>query len=1447
MAQRTSLGSINPNALRPPPLRELASTQNIRFAISLPLRHQEALQATLQALYDPASPEFHHWLTPQEFTEAFGPAPADVQKVTQFAGQYGLRVEMVYSNRAVVDVSGPVSGIENAFHVRMVWRKHPTENRNYYAPDVPPSVEAGVPVLDVSGLDNFATVRPQYHLEALDVNGKMTTVSNGQPVVVKEDTGTSPGGGFMGNDLRAAYAPHVTLDGTGQSIGIVVLGSICYSNDLEAYCATSGIPPIVFTNILLDGVTNSPSGDVGEQSLDAEVSHALAPEAKTCFYVGNNAIDVFNAIASDDICKSASSSVGVSPPPGTLSTTLQQMAAQGQSMFNACGDGGFVSPFGWDDSPYLTQVGGTVLTTLYPGGPRTTEDGWAGSGASISPNFTIPSWQQGINMNTNGGSTTRRNSPDVAMVSANLYFCYNNGGRGLIGGTSASSPEWAGFMALVNQEAVANGNSTAGFINPAIYSMLKGSNAFSYASTFNDIVTGSNGKTAVPGYDLVTGVGTPRGQPLIDALARGTNTTPDFFPTAPNTFYVVQGSSSTNTINLNALGSFSAAVNLTISGLPGGVTASFNPSSATGSSALTLTASASATAGTVVATLTGASGALSHFILMNVTVINPNASRNLGFESPVISDHQYNVTNGSWNFFGNGAGLLANGSAFDNPNAPQGAQAAFLQSYGIISQPLDIFTPGTTYAITFSAAQRSTVNSLGQSWNVMIDNAVVAGFNPGESATSYKDYTVVFTATNTLQTLSFIGTDIATGDNTVFIDNVRIAPDTAPDFSLSAPTADVIVGEGSNVTSTVTINPFNGFNGNVSVFASGLPAGVTASVTPPFGTNLTSCALTLAANTFAAPGYYQVTVTGVSGAATRSTTVNLLILGSRNLGFETPMISNFQYVPSGASWTFSGASPSGSGIAADGSGFGNPSAPQGTQAAFIQEHGTFSQSLSGFIPGATYSLTVAAAERVESGVTNTQAVNLMLDSKVIGSISPTGTNAATYLNYTTNFTATATTHTLAFAGTDPAGGDNTIFLDNVTIGVVSNALAAPTGLTAAVGNGQAALTWNASANAASYNIKRSTINGGPYSTVANVTATNDTDFTAGAYYYYVVSAVNAAGESANSLQVPSSPVTVNNFGFETPVIGNYQYDPSGAGWTFSGSSPNGSGLLANGSGFLNPNAPQGVQSAFIQEFGSISQTLTGFVPSSIYSVTVSAAQRPASNQSGGESWDVKLNNIVIGVFNPGSNATSFVDYTTNFTPASSTETLAFAGTDLVGGDNTVFLDNVRISAVSNSIAAPTGLNAVAGNAQVNLAWNAASSATSYNVQRSSANGGPYAVIASPAQTSYSDVNVTNGATYYYVVSAVNQLGQGANSLQVVGQPLATNAVSLAVQFAGGNLMLSWPQDHTGWQLQAQTNAAAVGLSTNWVNITGTTATNQMTLPINTSNDNVFYRLIYPSP
>ena len=159
-----------------------------------------------------------------------------------------------------------------------------------------------------------------------------------------------------------------------------------------------------------------------------------------------------------------------------------------------------------------------------------------GSSGGISTYYSIPAWQTNTSMSANGGSTTKRNIPDVALTANNVYSTYDNGSAGSVGGTSCAAPLWAGFMALVNQQAAANGSAPAGFINPAIYAL---SHTANYTSCFHDTTTGDNswsssaGKfVAVAGYDLATGLGTPNGASLIGALAPLANTPPTI-TTAP--------------------------------------------------------------------------------------------------------------------------------------------------------------------------------------------------------------------------------------------------------------------------------------------------------------------------------------------------------------------------------------------------------------------------------------------------------------------------------------------------------------------------------------------------------------------------------------------------------------------------------------------------------------------------------------------------------------------------------------------------------------------------------------------------------------------------------------------------------------------------------------------------------------------------------------------------
>jgi hypothetical protein len=159
---------------------------------------------------------------------------------------------------------------------------------------------------------------------------------------------------------------------------------------------------------------------------------------------------------------------------------------------------------------------------------------------------------------------------------------------------------------------------------------------------------------------------------------------------------------------------------------------------------------------------------------------------------------------------------------------------------------------------------------------------------------------------------------------------------------------------------------------------------------------------------------------------------------------------------------------------------------------------------------------------------------------------------------------------------------------------------------------------------------------------------------------------------------------------------------------------------------------------------------------------------------------------------------------------------------------------------------PTGLVAVSGDGQVALSWNASANAAGYNVKRSSSLNGVYQQIATNLTALvYTNTGLTDGLTYYYVVSAVNGAGESANSAAVSGQPISLSRPVFNIHLSSGQANLTWPPDHTGWTLQEQTNGLNVGLATNWVTVPGSTGTNQLFLPVNPASPTVFFRLVYP--
>ncbi|MBU6409750.1 MAG: immunoglobulin domain-containing protein, partial [Verrucomicrobia bacterium] len=536
-AQPMTLARLPAMIPRLQPLGRLAATNQLHLALALPLRNPDDLARLLGQIYDPASPEYRHYLTPAEFTARFGPTEKDYQAVMNFAKANGLKIAATQGNRRLLDVTGQVTAIEQAFHVVLQNYRHPAEHRLFYAPDTAPSIPTNVPIQEIIGLDNFELPHPGLRPEP-----------NGQSAPAIGGSGS--GGNFLGYDFRHAYAPGVGMTGTGQKIGLLELDGY-YGNDITSYAQQSGLPPPSLTNTLVDGFSGTPTtnaNSVAEVSLDIEMAMDMAPDATIQVFEAPNTIaafvDLLNAMAADTNIAQFSSSWGFIPYPGdprvTMDTILEEMAAQGQSFFQASGDGDAWVNAIWVPaaSPYLTSVGGTRLNMYNAGGSYAWETVWNsgsnstpwfangggywGSGGGVSSNYAIPTWQQGVNMAAVSGSTTQRNIPDVALTATQIWVIYDNGFSGPFMGTSCAAPLWAGFTALVNQRSQGNGQASVGFLNPFLYAQ----GLTNDASAFHDVTAGNDTSYVSPtnyyaaaGYDLCTGWGTPNGTNFINALA----------------------------------------------------------------------------------------------------------------------------------------------------------------------------------------------------------------------------------------------------------------------------------------------------------------------------------------------------------------------------------------------------------------------------------------------------------------------------------------------------------------------------------------------------------------------------------------------------------------------------------------------------------------------------------------------------------------------------------------------------------------------------------------------------------------------------------------------------------------------------------------------------------------------------------------------------------------
>jgi kumamolisin len=617
----------------------LDAQTTLQLDVVLSLSDSAGLDAYLEELYNPASSSYRQFLTPAQFTERFGPSQSNYDAVVNYLQSKGLSIVGGSRDGLDVQVKGSVAVVEKAFNVKLKNYQLKEDGRNFFAPDREPTTGLGVALWRVSGLENYSKPKPRFHSRS---DAAKALGVDADTLVAHATTGSGPSSSFLGSDMRAAYYGASTLTGSGQNLGLLEFEGTDLA-DLTTYYTNIGQTLYVTPTLLsVDGTSTSclyttagGNCDDTEQTLDMTQALGVAPKLNSLVvYVGSTDTAILSAMSTHSpLPTTIGCSWGWTPvDESSLDPYFKKFAAQGQSFFAASGDSATWSSSNeaWPaDDPYVTAVGGTDLVTTSAGGAWKSETAWSESGGGVTPDsIGIPSWQalSGVITSTNKGSSVYRNGPDVsANANYTYYVCADQTTctANEYGGTSFAAPFWAGYVALINQQLATDSQSSIGFLNPLIYP--ENLTATTYATDFHDITSGTAGSySAVTGYDLVTGWGSPNGTGLLNTLVTAGSTSTYTLSATPAYLAIKQGASSTTTLLSQVYGGFDHAVALTAASSSSSITATLGSSSITapgsGTVTLTIAVGSSVTAGTYTVTVTGTGNSISKTATIKVVV-----------------------------------------------------------------------------------------------------------------------------------------------------------------------------------------------------------------------------------------------------------------------------------------------------------------------------------------------------------------------------------------------------------------------------------------------------------------------------------------------------------------------------------------------------------------------------------------------------------------------------------------------------------------------------------------------------------------------------------------------------------------------------------------------------------------------------------------------------------
>jgi len=525
-------------------LTAIADDMPMLVTLSLPLRDPEGARAFALAVSDRSSPLFGHYLTPGEFGDRFGADPAVYAAVRAWAAAQGFSTGAPTRSRTTVPLAGTAGQFARVFGTRLagfVTAAH-GPGRVLLIPPRLPEALAG----RVDGVVGLAS------------GGRYAPLARPLPADAKPSAGTGIGGGYSPSDIRSAYAiPAQTNPARTETVALFEQGGYP-PTDVSTYEAAYGLSVPVAAIGVNGSSTNPVSGVTPEVDLDIDAVSGTNPlTAQILVYIDTASsfstalVDAFAQMAEDDMAKVVSVSYGLDealqgkPGANAENTQLTQLAAEGIGVFVSSGDGGAAGTSleglipilpgrNTEDpgtQPMVTCVGGTTLK-LTAVEQWKSEVTWneslklaGATGGGVSTFWPIPSYQVSGGKSValkNGGSGSKRNVPDIAADADPYtgYSVYTGGKWAVYGGTSLSSPLWAGMASVVNADRANSGLSRLGFFNPTIYALSSPHTGLHdiRAGNNNYTVTGVIGYRAGPGYDDVTGLGSPNLTSLLPYL-----------------------------------------------------------------------------------------------------------------------------------------------------------------------------------------------------------------------------------------------------------------------------------------------------------------------------------------------------------------------------------------------------------------------------------------------------------------------------------------------------------------------------------------------------------------------------------------------------------------------------------------------------------------------------------------------------------------------------------------------------------------------------------------------------------------------------------------------------------------------------------------------------------------------------------------------------------------